>query len=42
MKFMRLTQITRPIEPGGGPHVYSFRVDGTHERFDVPLDIVVQ
>ena len=42
MKFMVLTQITLPIEPGGWRHVYSFRVEGTHERFDIPLDIVVQ
>ncbi|AGB22998.1 hypothetical protein Mycsm_02665 [Mycobacterium sp. JS623] len=42
MKFMVLTQITLPIEPGGGRHAYSRRVDGTHERFDIPLDIVVQ
>ena len=42
MKFMVLTQIALPIEPGGGRHVYSFRIEGTHERFDIPLDIVVQ
>jgi hypothetical protein len=42
MKFMVLTQIALPIESRGGRHVYSFRLDGTHERFDIPLDIVVQ
>jgi len=42
MKFMVLTQITLPIEPAGGRHVYSFRLDGGHERFDVPLDVVFQ
>ena len=42
MKFMVLTQIPLPIEPDGGRHVYSFLVEETHERFDIPLDIVVQ
>ena len=42
MKFMVLTQITLPIEPNGGRHVYSFRLEGSHERFDIPLDVVVQ
>ena len=42
MKFMVLTQIALPVEPRGGRHVYSFRLDGAHERFDIPLDIVVQ
>jgi hypothetical protein len=42
MKFMVLTQITLPIEPAGGRHVYSFRLDGSYERFDVPLDVVFQ
>jgi hypothetical protein len=41
MKFMVLTQIALPVEPAGGRHVYSFRVEGTHERFDVPLDVIV-
>ena len=34
MKFMVLTQITLPVEPKGGQHVYSFRLEGSHERFD--------
>ena len=42
MKFMVLTQITLPMEPNGGRHTYSFRLEGTHERFDVPLDITVR
>jgi hypothetical protein len=42
MKFMVLTQIALPIEANGGRHVYSFRLEGTRERFDIPLDIVVQ
>jgi hypothetical protein len=42
MKFMVLTQITLPIEPNGGRHVYSFRLEGSHERFDIPLDVVIQ
>jgi hypothetical protein len=42
MKFMVLAQITLPIEPTGGRHVYSFRLDGCHQRFDVPLDVVLQ
>jgi hypothetical protein len=41
-KFMVLTQIDLPIEPDGGPHVYSFRLEGSHERFDVPLDVIVR
>lgn len=42
MKFMILAQITLPIEPTGGRHVYSFRLEGSHERFDIPLDVVFQ
>ncbi|GAC1649275.1 MAG: hypothetical protein NVS4B6_24350 [Mycobacterium sp.] len=42
MKFMILTQIVLPIEPAGGRHVYSFRMEGSHERFDVPLDVIVK
>ena len=42
MKFMVLTQITLPIEPNGGRHVYSVRLDGSHERFDIPLDVLMQ
>jgi hypothetical protein len=33
MKFMVLTQIAPLIEPNGGRHVYSFRLEGSHERF---------
>jgi hypothetical protein len=33
MKFMVLTQIALPIEPNGGRHVYSFRLEGSHVRF---------
>ena len=42
MKFMVLPQITLPIEPNGGRHVYSFRLDGSHERFDILLDVLMQ
>ena len=42
MKFMVLTQLALPIEPDGGRHVYSFRLEGSHERFDIPLDVVIQ
>jgi hypothetical protein len=42
MKFMILAQITLPIEPTAGRHVYSVRLEGSHERFDIPLDIVFQ
>jgi hypothetical protein len=42
MKFMVLTQIALPIEPTGGRHVYGFRLEGSHERFDIPLDVIVQ
>jgi hypothetical protein len=42
MKFMVLTELALPIEPTGGRHVYSFRLDGSHERFDIPLDILVR
>jgi hypothetical protein len=42
MKFMVLTQLALPIEPTGGRHVYGFRLDGSHERFDIPLDVIVQ
>ena len=41
MKFMVLTDMTLPIEPSGGRHVYSFRLEGSHERFDVALDVIV-
>jgi hypothetical protein len=28
-----------PVELRGGRHVYSFRLDGQHERVDVPIDV---
>jgi hypothetical protein len=42
MKFIVLRRVALPFEPTGGPHVYSFRQEGSHERFDVPLDVVIQ
>ena len=42
MKFMVPTQIALPIEPNGGRHVYSFRLEGSHERLEIPLDVVIQ
>jgi hypothetical protein len=42
MMFMVLTQIALPMEHGGGRHVYSFRLDGAHERFDIPLDVRIR
>ena len=42
MKFMVLPQVALPIEPNGGRHVYSFRLEGSHERFDIPLEVIVQ
>jgi hypothetical protein len=42
MKFIVATQVALPIEPDGGRHVYSFRMEGHHERIDVPLDVFVQ
>jgi hypothetical protein len=41
MRFIVATQIALPIEADGGHHVYSFRIDGRHERIDVPLDVFV-
>jgi hypothetical protein len=41
MKFIVATQIALPIEPKGGRHIYSFRMEGHHERIDVPLDVFV-
>jgi hypothetical protein len=42
MKFMVLTQIALPVEPNGKRHLYSFRLEGSHGRLDIPLDVVVQ
>jgi hypothetical protein len=39
--FMCISSIVLPIDPGGGRHVYSFRIEGQHERVDVPLAIRV-
>ncbi|MGV0792403.1 hypothetical protein [Mycolicibacterium sp. XJ1819] len=39
VKFLLLPQTRLPIEPGGGPHLYAFRLDGQHERVDVPLTV---
>ena len=41
MMFMCLPMMVLPIEPGGGRHLYSFRIDGQHERIDVPLAVRV-
>jgi hypothetical protein len=41
MMFMILAEIVLPIEPSGGRHVYTFRLDGQHERVDLPLDVRV-
>ena len=42
MKFIVATQIALPIEPEGGKHIDSFRIEGRHERIDLPLDVFVQ
>ena len=39
MKFMCMPSLVLPIDPGGGHHVYRFRIDGQHERVDVPLAV---
>jgi len=39
--FMCLTSLVLPIDPGGGRHVYNFRVGGRHDRVDVPLAVRV-
>ena len=35
--FMCFTSMVLPIDPGGGRHLYTFRLGGQHERVDVPL-----
>jgi|GEM_PF-6466130 len=35
--FMCMPMMVLPIEPAGGQHTYTFRLDGQHERVDVPL-----
>jgi hypothetical protein len=39
---MALAQIVLHIEPSDGRHVYGFRLEASHERFDIPLDVVIQ
>jgi hypothetical protein len=34
-------QIVLPIEPAGGRHVYSVRVQGRHNRVVLPLQVNV-
>jgi hypothetical protein len=38
MLFM-CSQMGLPVEFSGGRHVYTFRLDGQHERVDVPIDV---
>jgi hypothetical protein len=40
-QFMCMPRMILPIEPGGGLHTYTFRIDGQHERVDVPIAIRV-
>jgi hypothetical protein len=37
--FMCMPRMVLPVEPGGGRHVFTFRLDGQHERVDVPLTV---
>jgi hypothetical protein len=37
--FMCMPLMVLPIEPGGGLHHYTFRLDGQHERVDVSLAV---
>jgi hypothetical protein len=37
--FMCMPLMLLPVAPGGGAHVYTFRLDGQHERVDVPLAV---
>jgi hypothetical protein len=41
VQFMCMPLLALPIEPGGGMHVYTFRIDGQHERVDVPIAVRV-
>jgi hypothetical protein len=41
VQFMCMPMLVLPIEPAGGMHVYTFRIDGQHERVDVPLAVRV-
>lgn len=41
VQFMCMPMMSFPIEPGGGLHHYTFRLDGQHERVDVPLAVRV-
>jgi hypothetical protein len=40
--FMCFQSMVLPIDPGGGRHVYTFRLAGQHERVDVPLAVRLQ
>jgi hypothetical protein len=37
--FMCFPSIVLPIDPGGGRHLYTFRIAGQHERVDVPIAV---
>jgi hypothetical protein len=39
--FLYMPMMVLPVEPGGGLHQYTFRLDGQHERVDVPLTVHV-
>jgi hypothetical protein len=39
LKFMITPRIALPIEPGGGKHVYTVRLDDHDERIALPLDV---
>jgi hypothetical protein len=41
VKFMITPPTVLPIEPGGGLHLYTFRLDSQHGRIDVPLEVHV-
>jgi hypothetical protein len=40
--FMCFPSLVLPIDPGGGRHLYTFRIAGQHERVDVPLAVRVK
>jgi len=37
-----VAQLDEQAGRGGFRHVYSVRLEGRHERFDIPSDVVVQ
>jgi hypothetical protein len=41
MVFMITPQIVLPIEPAGGRHVYSVRIQGQHNQIVLPLQVNV-